>query len=122
MKTLFMLTLLCLLLTSSATCDEQKGNFCASAKASEDNLIVSINHYFKKSDKKETTETRLQAFKKHLLNQACVTEVLLGKGYLRTSPPKKEVIIDFNFDDHQIRKKLFLSVEDKKITAAINPN
>lgn len=122
MKTLFILTLLCLILTSSATCDEEKGNFCTSAKASEVNMIVSINHYFKKSGKKENIETRIQAFKKHLLAQACVTEVLLGKGYLRTSPPQKEVIIDFIFDDNQLRKKLLISVDDKKITASINPN
>ncbi len=121
MKTSLFFIVLFVYLFSVDACHKEAIDFCALAQSSDKKLASAVDHYFQHDDQEAATASRFQTFTTYLSAQACITDVVLARAYLRTSPPQKEVFITFDFGSGSMEKRLRISVNDQKLTTTISP-
>ncbi|WP_339711907.1 hypothetical protein [uncultured Kriegella sp.] len=74
-------------------CKTAENSFCEIFGKSQEDLRTNANHLFNQFNSIQDNEMRFLKIKDFLYQQDCVDNVEIGKGYLRTQPPMKQIFI-----------------------------
>jgi hypothetical protein len=90
-KVLFLFLSAALLRVSQ--CNNATDGLCTALQSGEEDVKTILNEYLKKQDSDKDPEIQLKEIEAFLLKQKCIEKTEFAKGYLRTSPPIKQLYI-----------------------------
>ena len=97
------------------SCKSSEEIFCESIEKKGENLDLIIKDYLNSMQKVENKSILLNEFEVFLSNQSCLDSVLFAKGFLRTSPPIKQVYLKSNVNFGCLEIDINLSIEKNKL-------
>ncbi len=92
-------------------CNNTTDDFCAALQSGEEDVEIMLDEYLRKQDSAKDPEIQLKAIEAFLLKQKCIEKTEYAKGYLRTSPPIKQLNITTSPD---------LKIKDVTINFSVN--
>lgn len=104
------------ILLRDSQCSNTGKDPCAALQLGEENIKNLLNDYLKKIDADLDPENQFKQIEVYLLRQNCIEKVEFSRGYLRTSPPIKQVYLTMASDSKIKDVTINISLNNKELS------